>query len=135
MKFEPIKAYVNKYALYLKAFAVCAVVGLSAYAGGAATANHYKVLLARQDTALNTASLQLQSAANALDAQDRANAQMIVDANLQAASAKVASKVADAARVVAENNAAAYAKRLENAKKHPNCALLLDSDVQKVCGL
>jgi ABC-type lipoprotein release transport system permease subunit len=92
-------------------------------------------LIAKKDRQLLADAASLRAAGSALTAQNEANAARI-------AAAEQAKRDSDQAKIAADHAAdqmaatiAGFGKRLEQARKNPPCAVLLNTDVKKVCGL
>lgn len=113
-----------------------AVLGVLLYLGGRASG---KAAMGEQVTAQSVA---LRDAAHALRAAGAALREVEAEAQRRIASAldqkreaERAGIAAAAARHAAEAREAEYRRRLDDARRVPACAQLLDTDVEAVCGL
>jgi len=129
-------AFVRNHWQQLILIVTCVVASLYfEHVGARQQASADSALIAKKNIALTNAALQLKAAGDALRAQDVANAQRIKDAEQATRDANAAKKDADKAADRMAAQIAGFGKRLDAARKNPPCAVLLSTDVAKVCGL
>jgi hypothetical protein len=92
-------------------------------------------LIAKKDKALTDAAVSLRAAGNALNAQNKENARRIAAAEQAKRDSDQAKLAADQAADQMAAQIAGFGRRLEQARKNPPCAVLLNTNVAKVCGL
>lgn len=123
-------AWVTARWFVLAALVAGAFVGGCAWKGGRVAQQ-----LAEKDAALDAAAVALDAAAEAIKKQNADNARRIAEAKAGEQRAEEARKVADAAAAAEGARAESYRRKLDAAKRNPDCATLLAIDVAKVCRL
>jgi hypothetical protein len=92
--------------------------------------------LAAKDAALKASAISLGAAADALRAQNDANARAIAESKARERAAEAARGVAEQALAIEQKRAETYADRLAAAAaRRPGCKALLLTDVRQTCGL
>lgn len=135
MNLDPIKPYVGLVKLGLIVLFALALVGLSALGGWKAAAADSVETIAAKDKRI--ASLEL-SLGNFVTLFDRVNAQSEREIQFAADQAKAADAAAEAARrgeAAAQRAADDFEQQWAKARRKPDCAALLATDVEAVCGL
>lgn len=92
-------------------------------------------IIQQKDDALRAASESLKASASALRAQNEANAKALKEAEEARKNAKNAGVVSDASRAASEKRKQGFQKLLNTAAKSPVCKALLETDINKACGL
>lgn len=91
--------------------------------------------LAKASGQLKDAERSLRAAGAALDAQNQANQARIAAAEQAEKEAQAAGEVAALELKKAQKRIADLDKKYEHARRNPDCDALLNTDLQKVCGL
>ena len=118
-----------KVVLFFALLLACAAIGYNL------GKNHNAKVIADQRIALASQHTAIVALANKIRAINRESAKAIAAAKRAQAAAQDAGKVAAKAEQLADKAQADYQRRLEAARKKPDCAVLLNTDVRKVCGL
>ncbi len=92
-------------------------------------------VIAGKDKQLRADAASLSAAANALRAQNEENVRRVAAAEQAKRDSDQAKLAADAAADEMAVTIAGFGKRLEHARQNPPCAVLLNTNVAKVCGL
>lgn len=127
------------YASLLKWALIAAICLLLLGGGFKAGCSHQagkdRAAIAKKDKALAAAATSLRASAVALRAVNAEAERRIAQAELDQKAATAAGAVAEKARQAAEARNKKFDKAIQNARRDVTCAMLLDTDVRKVCRL
>lgn len=90
--------------------------------------------LTEKDAALREAAAQLTHAADALRQQHAANRRLAAAAREATQREAAALQAAQAEKVRLARESQAFERRLQQARRRPDCRMLLETDVRQVCG-
>lgn len=135
MNLDPIKPYVGLVKLGLIVLFALVLVGVSAFGGWKAAAADSVETIATKDKRIASLEHSLGDFVKLFDRMDAQSKREIKFAEEQAKAADAAAEAARRGEAAAQRAADDFEQQWAKARRKPDCAALLATDVEAVCGL